>query len=349
MDNTDTHQQTPVSTSSLDISLNTSIDFNVSEPNEVFRYSFLPVSDTQLLSYYQKQKEMMWAPEEIQMKDDRQYWDNLDSNTRRFLTFILAFFAQADGIINENLVENFKKETSDLKEARFFYSAQEFMETIHNETYSLLIETFFRDVETKMRIFDAIHHFDSIRKMSDWIFQWMNKDIPLMQRIVAFACVEGIFFSSAFASIYWIKKKRILPALCKSNEFIARDEAIHTEFAIALYHTYTSKLKKYDLLDNDVVTNIISSAVEVNSEFINDALNVNLIGLNSQDMISYVKCTANSLSKSLGYKQIYNVSNPFIWMAVISLPNKSNFFETTPTEYSKTQSEIDFEDSTDDF
>ena len=210
----------------------------------------------------------------------------------------------------------------------------------------MLIEAFFRDSEEKKKAFNAIKYYPSIRKIADWMFKWMNSDTPLHERVIAFACVEGIFFSSAFAAIYWIKRRNILHGLCKANEFIARDEAMHTEFAVALYHVLTEIDRKYDPLPESRVHEIIGSAMEISEEFTRSALKVDLIGMNADDMVSYVKCTSNRLSESLGYSKIYDVENPFDWMSIIGLPNRSNFFETKVSEYSR-QAKSDFEFSLD--
>lgn len=310
------------------------------EDSEDFsKYSYFPIKYPTLERFYQDQKDVFWTPGEIDYSKDRNDWDKLDENTKKFIKFILFFFAQADGIVNENLIENFKKQTSEYKEARNFYAAQEFIEVIHNETYSLLIETFIRDSEEKKKAFNAIKYYPSIRKIAEWMFSWMDKKRNLMERLIAFACVEGIFFSGAFAAVYWIKKKNILPSLCKANEFIARDEGIHTRFAIELYKVMTDVDHKHERLSEETVHKIIKSAMEVAEEFNRDALCVDLIGMNADDMIDYVKCTADTLSSSLGYNRIYKVDNPFEWMLVIGLPNKANFFETRPTEYARQESD----------
>ena len=233
------------------------------------------------------------------------------------------------------------RETSKLKEAGKFYKMQAAIEQVHNETYSLLIEAFFRDHEEKKKAFNAIHNYPSIKKIANWIFKWMDSKRPLAERVIAFACVEGIFFSSAFAAIYWIKKRNVLKGLCKANEWIARDEAIHTEFAIALYHTLTGE-GICPLLEKDRVHEIIKSASLTSEEFTRNALRVDMIGMNADNMIKYVQCTSDRLSKTLGYGKIYSTENPFDWMAVISLPNKSNFFETKVSEYGR-QEDNDFE------
>lgn len=299
------------------------------------KYCFLPMKHRKLLSYYEKQRDSFWTPSEINMEKDRYDWLSLQKDEIQFLTFVLAFFAQADGIVIENLVEHFQKETSTIKEANAFYCMQNAIETIHNETYSMMIETFIQDLKEREKALNAIDNYPSIKKIAEWMTKWMNSEAPLMERIIAFACVEGIFFSGAFCAIYWIKKSNKLRGLCKANEFIARDEALHTEFAIALYHHYTSVEKKADLLSQKTVHYIISSAMAVVEEFIRDALKVELIGMNANEMMEYVKCTADSLITSLGYDKIYNAENPFDWMMLIALPNKTNFFEDTVSEYSK--------------
>jgi ribonucleoside-diphosphate reductase beta chain len=325
--------QNTVTTSSADACVASDSTHNTTE--DFSRYSYFPIKYKTLDKFYQDQKDVFWTPSEIDYSKDRSDWDKLDEETKKFVKFILFFFAQADGIVNENLIENFKKETSEYKEARNFYAAQEFIEVVHNETYSMLIETFIRDAEEKNRAFNAISHYPSIRKLANWMFQWMKSERSLVERIIAFACVEGIFFSGAFAGVYWIKRKNILPSLCKANEFIARDEALHTRFAVELYRVMTDVDHKFDRLPESVVHEIIGSATEVAEEFTRDALRVDLIGMNADDMVDYVKCTADNLSTSLGYNRIYEVENPFDWMLVIGLSNKANFFETRPTEYSR--------------
>jgi len=306
------------------------------------QYSFLPIKHKNLEQFYQRQKAVVWSPQELDYSRDRSDWDDLDEGTKTFVKFILFFFAQADGIVNENLMTHFKRETSFFKEATFFYSAQEYIETIHNETYSILIETFIRDSEEKLKGYNAIQHYPCIKKIADWMFEWMSSDRSLTERVVAFACVEGIFFSSAFAAIYWIKRRNVLQGLCKANEWIARDEALHTEFAIELYHELTgADQPRFPRLSEDTVHSIIKSAVAVSENFVRDALQVDLIGMNADDMVDYVKCTGDVVSVSFGYKPIYKIVNPFNWMAVISLPNRSNFFESKVSEYAKPADEAD--------
>lgn len=298
------------------------------------KYCFLPMKYARLLEHYTKQRDAFWTVAEIDFSKDRGDWMKLEAGEREFLTFVLAFFAQADGLVIENLFENFQRETSDIKEANAFYSIQNAIETIHNETYSTMIETFIQDYGQRQKAFNAIDNYPSIKKIADWILKWMDPKLPLLERIVAFACVEGIFFSGAFCAIYWIKKSNRLRGLCKANEFIARDEAIHTQFAVALYHFYTM-VRMMESLTQGRIEEIIGSAIEVIEEFIRNALRVELISMNADDMMKYVKCTADVLVTSLGFEKMYSAENPFDWMLLITLPNKTNFFEDTVSEYSK--------------
>lgn len=295
-------------------------------------YAFLPIINYELYKLYDTHKKMYWVPEDIRFDNkDRDQWDHLDDNTKKFLKFTLAFFAQFDGIVGENINANFAKETSHIKEAKHFYSIQNAIETIHNETYSLMIETFIRNDAEKKQMFHSIENFSSIKNIALWIKNNMTEGIPLPRRIIVMACLEGIIFSSSFASIYYIKRLNILESLTKANEFIARDEALHTEFAIKLYKILT----KDELYHDKYIKTIITEAVDVAIRFTEEALNVDLIGLKKNDMINYIKCVADKIYEMICAEKIYNVENPFEWMNVISLQNKSNFFETTVSEYSK--------------
>jgi ribonucleotide reductase beta subunit family protein with ferritin-like domain len=308
------------------------------------KYCFNPMKYKKLLKYYEDQRDHFWTFAEVKMdQQDRLDWLSLNENETKFLTFVLSFFSQVDGLVIENLFENFQRETSHIKEANAFYSIQNAIETIHNETYSILIDTFIQDLNERQKALSAIENYPSIKAIADWIIKWMDSSIPLTERIVAFACVEGVFFSSAFCAIYWIKNTNKLRGLCKANELIARDEAIHTEFAIALYHHLTNTVKEFPLLETSRVHEIVSSAVEVSSSFVKDALQVELIGINSEEMIMYVKCTSDRLVDSLGYETMYNLNSPFPWMQLISLPNKTNFFEDTVSEYSKVEASQTFD------
>lgn len=305
------------------------------EEEDFSRLSYFPIDCVICESYFKKLLSVHWVAQEIPYASDRDDWRTLDDNTQRFVKFMLMLFAQADGLVNENLISRFKDDVSYIKDAKNFYAAQELNEIVHNQTYSLLIETFFSDPEEKKQAFNAIKYNPSIRKIADWVLKWMRSDAPLTERVIAFACLEGVFFSSAFAAIYWIKQKNVLKGLCKANEFIARDEGIHTEFAMALYHIITvGKHKRYDALPQERVHTIVSEAVLVIEEFNKEALPVDLVDINADDMIKYVKFVADSLVGGLGYEKLYDQDNPFDWMTLICLPNKSNFFETLVTEYS---------------
>jgi len=306
------------------------------------RYAFFPIRFQNLLEYRDQQMNVFWSAKEVDFRGDRNAWDELDENTKQYIKFLLFLFAQLDGIVNENLVENFKKETSFCKECSMFYAIQEAIEWVHNETYSLLIKAFIRDPAEQEKGLNSIMHYPAIAAIADWCFEWMCKEKPLTERIIAFACVEGIIFSSAFAGIYWIKRKNTLHGLTKANEWIARDEAIHTEFAIALYHTLTTTLQREAPLSQKRITAIIKSAVSVTEAFTRNAMQLDLVALSADEMVEYVKCTADRLSAALGFEAIYSAKNPFEWMKVISLPNKTNFFESKVSEYTR-QTTLDYE------
>lgn len=297
--------------------------------------SFFPIEHPKLHKFYDLLMRLFWRPTEINWTGDRDDWDTLDNNTREFLQFFLFFFAQFDGIVNENLFHRFKKETRKYKEAAHFYALQEANETVHNQVYSLMIETFIRDDAIKEKGFNAIQHYPSIRAISDWIEQYMHKSRPLLERVVAFACLEGILFTGAFATIYWIKKSNKLHALDTANQWIARDERIHLEFAVELYHQLKIDADATTIIPTEErVKTIISSAVDVAAQFIQTALKVDLIGMNAEDLVAYVKTTANGVCTSLKVGHVYpGQVNPLDWMVVIGLANKSNFFEQTVTEY----------------
>jgi ribonucleoside-diphosphate reductase subunit M2 len=303
---------------------------------DLTRLAFFPIENPLLEAFYQEQKNVFWTAGEIDYTNDRTSWDGLDDDTKAYISMLLFLFAQLDGIIIENLSENFKRETSEYaKECSMFYAIQEAMEVGHNETYSHLIKAFIRDPEEQRRGLNSIKHFPAIRKIANWAFEYMDPKKALLERIVAFACIEGIVFSSAFAGIYWIKRKNVLDGLCKANEFIARDEAIHTRFGVALYHHLTIIWKKFEPLSEEIVHNVIKSATAVNSEFTREAMNCKLVGLDTEAVISYVETTADRLSVSFGYSPIYNAVNQLQFMVIISLPNKSNFFETKVSEYAR--------------
>ena len=299
------------------------------------RFVMFPIQHDDIWKMYQKQIDCFWRPEEIDLTKDLNDWNNLTNDEQFFISMILAFFAASDGIVLENLATRFMNEIQ-ISEAKAFYGFQIAMENIHSHTYSLLIETYIKNSEEKNKLFNAIDNFPCIKKKADWTQKWIHDNkSDFATRLVAFACVEGIFFSGAFCSIYWLKKRGLMPGLTFSNELISRDEALHTEFAILLY----SKLNKK--IDKSRIHEIIKEAVEIETEFICDALPCKLIGMNSDLMTQYIKFVADRLSVQLGYKKIYNVANPFSFMDMISLEGKTNFFERKVSEYSLSNKQTD--------
>jgi ribonucleoside-diphosphate reductase subunit M2 len=291
------------------------------------RFVMFPIQHDDIWQMYKKQVDCFWRAEEIDLTKDLAHWDSLNDNEKYFISMILAFFAASDGIVLENLASRFMNEIQ-VSEARAFYGFQIAMENIHSETYSLLIETYIKDKMEKHKLFHAIENFPCIKKKSDWAQKWIHDNrSSFATRLVAFACVEGIFFSGAFCSIFWLKKRGLMPGLTFSNELISRDEALHCEFAILLY----SKLIKK--IDKNRIHEIIKEAVEIETEFICQALPCKLIGMNSELMTQYIQFVADRLCVQLGYKKIYNVENCFSWMEMISLESKTNFFERKISEY----------------
>jgi len=291
------------------------------------RFVMFPIKHNDIWEMYKKQIDCFWRAEEIDLSKDLTNWESLNGDERHFISMILAFFAASDGIVLENLATRFMSEVQ-ISEARAFYGFQIAMENIHSQTYSLLIETYIKDKEEKNMLFNAIENFPCIKKKSDWAQKWIHDNrSSFATRLVAFACVEGIFFSGAFCSIYWLKKRGLMPGLTFSNELISRDEALHCEFAILLY----SKLLKK--MDKSRIHELIKEAVEIETEFICDALPCRLIGMNSEMMTQYIQFVADRLCVQLGYKKIYNVTNCFPWMELISLESKSNFFEKKTDAY----------------
>ena len=291
------------------------------------RFVMFPIKHNDIWEMYKKQIDCFWRAEEIDLSKDLTNWESLNGDEKHFISMILAFFAASDGIVLENLAQRFMSEIQ-VSEARAFYGFQIAMENIHSQTYSLLIETYIKDGEEKHKLFNAIEHFPCIKKKSDWAQKWIHDNrSSFATRLVAFACVEGIFFSGAFCSIYWLKKRGLMPGLTFSNELISRDEALHCEFAILLY----SKLLKK--IDKARIHELIKEAVDIETEFICEALPCRLIGMNSELMSQYIRFVADRLCVQLGYKKIYNVSNSFDFMELISLEGKTNFFERKVGEY----------------
>ena len=291
------------------------------------RFVMFPIKHDDIWKMYKKQVDCFWRAEEIDLTKDLKDWESLNQDERFFISMILAFFAASDGIVLENLAMRFMNDVQ-LSEARAFYGFQIAMENIHSESYSLLIETYIKDSAEKHRLFNAIEHFPSIKKKSDWAQKWIHDNrSSFATRLVAFACVEGIFFSGAFCSIFWIKKRGLLPGLTFSNELISRDEALHCEFAVLLYSKLLKKMSKARIHE------IIKEAVEIETEFICDALPCRLIGMNSQMMTQYIQFVADRLCVQLGYDKIYNVTNSCDFMEMISLESKGNMFERKIGEY----------------
>ena len=296
--------------------------------DEENRYVIFPIQHEPFWKMYKRAEANFWTAEELDLSKDLNDWLKLNDSEKYFIKNILAFFAASDGIVNENLVERFCQEVKIL-EAKFFYGFQIAMENIHSETYSLLIDTYIKDVEEKTRLLNAIDHVPSIKKKAEWALKWINDDkSPFSHRVIGFAAVEGIFFSGSFCSIFWLKKRGLMPGLCHSNELISRDEGMHTEFAV-LMHSY---LKHKPSVER--IKQIITEAVAIEKEFITESLPCSLIGMNSDLMKTYIEYVADRLLQMLNIDKLYNSSNPFDWMEMISVQGKTNFFEKRVGEYS---------------
>ena len=294
-------------------------------PNDS-RLVVFPIAYPDIWTMYKKSVQSFWVAEEIDLSKDLSDWQKLNADEKHFISMILAFFAGADGLVNENLTFRFYNEIQ-IAEARAFYSFQIAMEQIHSETYSLLIDTYIQDTNQKQRLFNAIQEFPFIKKKADFCVKHINSEASFAERLIAFACVEGIMFSGSFCAIYWLKKRGLLKGLTFSNELISRDEALHCEFAILLY----SKLE--DRLPIRMFYNILCEAVELEIEFIVDALPCRLIGMNSVLMTQYIRYVADRLCVQCGYDKLYNAPNPFDFMELISMQSKCNFFESRVSEY----------------
>jgi ribonucleoside-diphosphate reductase subunit M2 len=287
---------------------------------------------------YKKAEASFWTAEEIDLVSDLKDWDNLSPNERHFVSHVLAFFAASDGIVNENLSGNFATEVTS-PEARCFYGFQIAVENIHSETYSLLIDTYVKDQKEKMHLLCAIETVPCVRRKANWALQWCDANhASFAERMIAFAAVEGIFFSGSFCAIYWLKKRGLMPGLCFSNELISRDEGMHCDFACLLYSKMVNRLPEGRIVE------IITNAVEIEKEFVSDALPVELIGMNSSLMCEYIEFCADRLLRALGCQAHYGAANPFEWMEMISLQGKTNFFEKRVGEYSKSGVGVSQED-----
>jgi ribonucleoside-diphosphate reductase beta chain len=304
------------------------------------RFVLFPIQHDDIWSFYKKAEASFWTAEEIDLSTDLVDWENkLNDDEKHFVKHILAFFAASDGIVNENLAENFLSEVQ-YTEAKFFYGFQVAIENIHSETYSLLIDTYIKDTKEKNYLFNAIDTLDCVRKKADWALRWIDEG-SFQERLVAFAAVEGIFFSGSFCSIFWLKKRGLMPGLSFSNELISRDEGLHCDFACLLYNNHVvNKLPK------EHIKKIILDAVEIEKEFILEALPVKLIGMNSDLMSQYIEFVADRLLSELQCEKHFNVTNPFDFMDMISIQGKTNFFEKRVAEYQKAGVMADKEDQT---
>ena len=298
------------------------------EPNNN-RFVLFPIQHDDIWSFYKRAEASFWTAEEIDLSPDLVDWETkLTDDEKHFIKHILAFFAASDGIVNENLAENFVAEVQ-YTEAKFFYGFQIAIENIHSETYSLLIDTYIQDNADKNYLFNAIDTLDCVKKKADWALRWIEKG-SFAERLVAFAAVEGIFFSGSFCSIFWLKKRGLMPGLSFSNELISRDEGLHCDFACLLYNNHLN-----NKLSKDKVKEIIMDAVEIEKEFVTDAIPVRLIGMNSDLMGQYIEFVADRLLMELGNEKVYNATNPFDFMDMISIEGKTNFFEKRVAEYQK--------------
>jgi ribonucleoside-diphosphate reductase subunit M2 len=299
------------------------------------RFVMFPIQYNDIWEMYKKQVDCFWRAEEIDLSKDLNDWKTLTNDEQHFIKMIIAFFAGSDGLVLENLASRFMSDVQ-ISEARAFYGFQIAMENIHSQTYSLLIDTYINDDEEKNNLFNAIENFPCIAKKANWAKKWIaDNRSSFASRLVAFAAIEGIFFSSSFASIYWIKKRGLMPGLTFSNELISRDEALHTEFAVLLYSKLQRKLPKKRIYE------IIQEAVEIEKEFITDAIPCRMIGMNTKLMTQYIEFVADRLCLQLGYDKIYNSQNPFDFMELISIESKVNFFERTNAEYALANKTVD--------
>lgn len=295
---------------------------------DVNRYVMFPIKYPAVWNMYKKQEDLFWRAQEVDLSKDIAHWESLNQDEQYFISMILAFFAASDGIVLENLGKRFMDEVQ-VAEIRAFYGLQIAMENIHSIMYSTLIDTYIRDKSTKTKLLNSLSEFECIKKKGEWAIKWINdKKANFATRLIAFACVEGIFFSGAFCAIFWLKKRGILPGLTFSNELISRDEALHTEFAVLINSMLEKPLKRQKIHE------IIKEAVEIECEFINTALPCRLIGMNHMLMTQYIEFVADRLSVQLGGDKIYNQKNPFDWMEIISIEGKTNFFEKRVGEYS---------------
>jgi ribonucleoside-diphosphate reductase beta chain len=293
------------------------------------RFILFPIKHNDIWEMYKQAMACFWTAEEIDLYQDLNDWNKLNNDERHFISHILAFFSASDGIVNENLAMRFYNEVQ-IPEARSFYGFQIAMENIHAETYGQLIDTYIKDNKEKNHLFKAIETIPCIKKKADWAMKWINGNDDFALRLLAFAAIEGIFFSGSFCSIFWLKKRGLMPGLTFSNELISRDEGLHTDFACLLYNNYITNKPS-----EAVVKQLIMEAVDFEKEFITEALPVSLIGMNSKMMKQYIEFVADRLVMEIGHTPIYGATNPFDWMEMISLTGKTNFFEKRVSEYQK--------------
>ncbi|KHN09932.1 Ribonucleoside-diphosphate reductase small chain [Glycine soja] len=292
------------------------------------RFCMFPIQYPQIWEMYKKAEASFWTAEEVDLSQDLRHWDSLSDGERHFVSHVLAFFAASDGIVLENLAGRFTKEIQ-IPEARAFYGFQIAIENIHFEMYSLLLETYIKDSSQKSHLFRAIDTIPCVTKKAQWALRWIDSSDSFAERLVAFACVEGIFFSGSFCAVFWLKKRGLMPGLTFSNELISRDEGLHCDFACLLYSLLRQKLTE------ERVREIVKDAVDIEREFVCDALPCALVGMNGDLMSQYIEFVADRLLGALGCGKVYNVQNPFDWMELISLQGKTNFFEKRVGEYQK--------------
>jgi ribonucleotide reductase beta subunit family protein with ferritin-like domain len=300
----------------------------VLNPSGIDRFMILPIHYPKIWEMYKKQVACFWTAEEIDLSQDRRDWEKLSVGEKHFISNILGFFVASDGIIVENLASQFLNEVQ-ISEARCFYGFQIMMENIHAETYALLIDTYIEDTLQKEHLFKSAEKIPSVKAKADWALKWINPADSFKRRLIAFAVVEGIFFSASFCAIFWLKKRGLMPGLTFSNELISRDEGLHRDFACHLHSLLLNKCDEHD------VRLIIEQGVEVEKAFVRDSLPLALIGMNDESMIQYVEFVADHLALTLGFNKIYGTENPFDWMEMISIQGKTNFFEKRVAEYQK--------------
>ncbi len=302
------------------------------DPRPLERFTMFPIRHDDMWRMYKQAVASFWTAEEIDLEDDVKHWESLTDDEKHFVSHVLAFFGSSDGIVMENLAARFLNDV-DVPEARAFYSFQMFIETVHSEVYSLLLDRFVKDSEQKVRLFRAIETIPCVGRKAEWAMRWIGSKSTFAERLVAFACVEGIFFSGSFCAVYWLKKRGLMPGLSFSNELISRDEGLHRDFACLLY----GKLREigHDPLDPSRVAEIVREAVEIEKSFVCDALPVRLVGMNDELMSQYIEFVADHLLAQMGVPKEYGAANPFDWMELISLHGKTNFFEKRVGDYQK--------------